>query len=147
MNIKVIEISDNKFKIIKNWSNNQSSIIVTKQEVADLVDILVDIQNSKWYTLNMEQKENWNVTCSNIKTDWYFVTILLLMAILGLMIYYMAQHINTQAERIDRLELESFVIKEAILPLPRKQEAEKYSLFEAMGIDKDGNDTEREWTY
>ncbi|NVM38575.1 MAG: hypothetical protein HWN81_23500 [Candidatus Lokiarchaeota archaeon] len=45
MNIKVIEISDNKFKIIKNWSNNQSSIIVTKQEVADLVDILVDIQN------------------------------------------------------------------------------------------------------
>jgi len=47
MNIKVIEISDNKFKIIKNWSNNQSSIIVTKQEVADLVDILVDIQNSK----------------------------------------------------------------------------------------------------
>lgn len=92
----------------------------------------------------MEQKENWNVTCSNIKTDWYFVTILLLMAILGLMIYYMAQHINTQAERIDRLELEIFVIKEAILPLPRKQEAEKYSLFEAMGIDKDGNDTEQE---
>jgi len=45
MDIEVREISDNKFKIVKKWGNNESSIIVTEQEIADLVDLLVDIQN------------------------------------------------------------------------------------------------------
>ena len=47
MDIEIKKISDGKFKIVKKWGNNESSIIVTEQEIADLVDILVDIQNNK----------------------------------------------------------------------------------------------------
>ena len=49
--MKVIKTKDGKYKIIKKWSTSgcESAIIVTKEEIADLVDLLVDIQNKQPY--------------------------------------------------------------------------------------------------
>ena len=49
--MKVTKTKDGKYKIIKKWSISgcENSIIVTKEEIADLVDLLIDIQNKKVY--------------------------------------------------------------------------------------------------
>ena len=49
--MKVTKTKDGKYKIIKKWSISgcENSIIVTKEEIADLVDLLIDIQNKKDY--------------------------------------------------------------------------------------------------
>lgn len=45
--MEVTETKDGKYKIIKKWSISgcENTIIVTKEEIADLVDLLIDIQN------------------------------------------------------------------------------------------------------
>ena len=49
--MEVTETKDGKYKIIKKWSISgcENTIIVTKEEIADLVDLLIDIQNKNVY--------------------------------------------------------------------------------------------------
>lgn len=84
--------------------------------------------------MNKEESE-WGTTCSRIKTDWYFVVNLLCIGMLGIAMCYMCKYINMQAERIDRLELESIEREVALLPQRR---AEQPTMFEGLGINKEG---------
>jgi len=75
------------------------------------------------------------VTCSPIKTDWHFVVTLLCIGVLGIAMCYIGKYIDMQAKRIDRLELESIEREAVLLP---QQRAEQPTMFEGLGINKEG---------
>ena len=49
MSILVKKTNNGRYKICKKWplSQAENTIVITKQEIADLVDILVDLQNNE----------------------------------------------------------------------------------------------------
>lgn len=73
------------------------------------------------------------------KTDWYFVTILFCLGLLGLTLVLLARGLNNTSERVDKLEIET--IKSEKFPLPQHQ-TNTPTIFEKMGIDKNGQISE-----
>ena len=71
------------------------------------------------------------------KTDWYFVTTLVCIAILGLTIVYIGKIVGLNYERIEYLEMEHVRSINQNLPLPvRCEEGAVKSTLEYLGIEK-----------
>jgi len=70
---------------------------------------------------------------STIKTDWYFVILMMCLGILGITMALISKHVGELGERVSYLELKSISVE----PLPQ-QRVEQPAVFEGLGINREG---------
>jgi hypothetical protein len=80
-----------------------------------------------------KEESEWGTICTPIKTDWHFVILMLCLGVLGITMAYVSKHVGEIGERVSYLELKA--IKNDPLP---QQRAEQPTMFEGLGINKEG---------